>query len=144
MLSTEQSHLIRNSFKLVRRHGEVTALLFYQKLFEMDPSLQRLFTTDIKAQARKLMEMLASAVGLLDEPEQLVSALEALGSRHTGYGVRKEHYDTVGRALISTLETVLKEKFTPEVRSAWLTLYGVIASTMLQGAAKTAKQTGEA
>ena len=59
-------------------------------------------------------------------PEQV----EALAHRHVGYGVRDEHYDKVGEALLWTLERVFGAAFTPEVRNAWATLYGVVAATM--------------
>jgi len=39
----------------------------------------------------------------------------------------------VGSALIWTLESALKEKFTPEIKEAWLSLYKVVQSLMEQG-----------
>jgi len=137
VLSRQQVELIRKSFRHVSRHGDVAALVFYQKLFELDPGLRPLFTTDIKEQSRKLTDMLASAVGMLDEPEKLLPTLEALGARHVNYGVREEHYATVGKALVAMLDMVLKEKLTADVRSAWLALYTIMAETMLRGAART-------
>jgi hemoglobin-like flavoprotein len=74
--------------------------------------------------------MLGAAVGLLERPQQLVPVLESLGKRHAGYGVRNEHYDTVGEALLWTLERGLGTLFTPEVQAAWGSLYGLVATTM--------------
>ena len=51
------------------------------------------------------------------------------------YGVLDRHYDTVGSALIWTLEKGLGSAFTAEVRLAWTTLYGLLASTMARAAA---------
>jgi nitric oxide dioxygenase len=51
--------------------------------------------------------------------------------------VRDEHYDTVGAALLWTLEKGLGPAFTPETKEAWTAVYGLLASTM-QGAAKKA------
>jgi len=39
----------------------------------------------------------------------------------------------VGEALIYTLEMGLKDKFTDEVKEAWVTLYGVVEKFMTQG-----------
>jgi hemoglobin-like flavoprotein len=50
--------------------------------------------------------------------------------------VSDEHYDTVGAALIWTLEKGLGSAFTPEVKDAWTMVYGVLASTMKNAAAK--------
>jgi hemoglobin-like flavoprotein len=61
-----------------------------------------------------------------------------LGARHVGYGVRDEHYATVGTALLWTLEKGLAEEFTPEVRDAWAAAYGLLADVMQMGAADAA------
>lgn len=54
--------------------------------------------------------------------------------RHAGYGVKAEHYATVGAALLWTLEKGLGEGFTPPVREAWSTMYGTVAAVMQQPA----------
>jgi hemoglobin-like flavoprotein len=53
------------------------------------------------------------------------------------YGVTDEHYSSVGRALIWTLERVLGADFTPEVKEAWTTVYNVIADTMKNAKTRT-------
>jgi hemoglobin-like flavoprotein len=52
------------------------------------------------------------------------------GRRHAGYGVNDHDYETVGEALLWTLEQGLGPSFTPEVREAWTTLYRLVADTM--------------
>jgi hemoglobin-like flavoprotein len=85
-------------------------------------------------QADKLMQMIAVAVANLGRHEVLLPALRGLGQRHAGYGVRDEHYDTVGAALIQTLRQGLGVAFTPEVEDAWVEVYGVMAATMKEAA----------
>ncbi|MCW1912599.1 globin domain-containing protein [Luteolibacter sp. GHJ8] len=139
MLTADQIHRVRKSFIQVERQSHVAALVFYQRLFELDPSLRPLFKTDIELQARKLMEMLGAALSLLERPGELTSTLEDLGARHVAYGVKREHYATVGTALLAMLETVLARDFTAETRLAWTDLYALIAETMLRGAAHAAR-----
>jgi Globin len=69
----------------------------------------------------------------LNNLDKLVPAVKALGARHSGYGVTAAHYGIVGEALLWTLERGLGEGFTPEVRSAWAKVYGVLAATMQAG-----------
>ena len=114
------------------------AVLFYRRLFELDPSLESLFKGDMAEQRRKLMQMLTFAVNGLDRLDQLVPVVKDLGRRHVGYGVADGHYATVGSALLWTLETGLGAAFTPEVKDAWTTVYGILATTM-QDAAKEAQ-----
>ena len=133
-MTTEQIHIIRQTFSLVAPMEDSVATVFYRRLFELGPSLRAMFPPSLVEQGRKLMQMLGAAIGMLDRPQQLISVLESLGKRHAGYGVRDEHYDTVGEALLWTLERGLGPLFTPEVKTAWAALYGVVARTMKNAA----------
>ncbi|MGY4831167.1 globin family protein [Sphaerotilaceae bacterium SBD11-9] len=128
------TQLVKESFDLVEPIAPQAADLFYANLFALDPSLQSLFKSDMVAQGEKLMKMIGVAVGLLDKPQVLIPALQSLGRRHADYGVRDEHYDTVGTALLSTLQQGIGVAFTPEVREAWIDVYGVISRTMKEAA----------
>jgi len=139
VLDAEQKHRLRKTFATVERQSQVAALVFYQRLFDLNPMLRPLFKTDIELQAAKLMDMLSTALSLLEKPEELTETLEELGVRHVTYGVRTEHYDTVGAALLAMLSTVLGKDFTPDTRKAWTELYQFIAATMLRGAARVTR-----
>ena len=130
MTETQQQHLIRSTFREVDRISQVFALTFYQRLFESDPRLRALFHNDIEEQSRKLMQFLRQLVESVDHPEDIVPALESLGRRHATYGVREEHYETVGAALLWTFGQVLGRGFTAEARAAWERLYVNVAETM--------------
>jgi hemoglobin-like flavoprotein len=71
----------------------------------------------------------------LSRQEQILPAVEELGRRHSGYGVRPEHYATVGASLLWTLQSGLGEAFTPEVRDAWASAYSLLSSTMQRASA---------
>jgi hemoglobin-like flavoprotein len=134
-MTPQQKQLVQTTFAKVAPIADEAAALFYGRLFEIDPALRPMFTTDLKEQGRKLMAMIAMAVNGLDRLDQLVPAVRQLGARHAGYGVRDEHYDTVAAALVWTLEQGLGGDFTPDVREAWVAVYGVLASTMKDAAA---------
>jgi len=133
-MTPHQIRIVRETFKLIELRAEVTALVFYQRLFALDPSLRPLFRTNIDEQGQKLMQMLGVAVALLEQPFALVPALEALGRRHAGYGVEARHYDTVGTALLETLAECLGSAFNHEVMEAWSALYAIVAGAMQCGA----------
>ncbi len=124
--------LVKDSFRKVVPIADQAAALFYARLFELDPSLRRLFRGDMTEQGRKLMAMIAAAVAALEKLDTLVPAVRALGARHGGYGVTEDHYATVGAALLWTLEKGLGPEFTPEVRAAWVSVYSLLANTMIE------------
>ena len=133
-MNSKQIALVQSSFARVAPIAETAADLFYQRLFDLDPSLRPLFRGDMKDQGKKLMAMLGTVVGGLRQLDRLVPGVRALGARHADYGVRDEHYDTVGAALLWTLEKGLGKAFTPETKEAWTTVYGILATTMKQAA----------
>jgi hemoglobin-like flavoprotein len=129
-MTSEQITSVQTSFALVRPIADTAATLFYDRLFELNPSLRGLFEEDLREQRKKLMAMLATAVDNLHRWDTLAPHVKQLGQRHVGYGVKPADYDTVGSALINTLEKGLGDAFTPSVRDAWLACYTTIAAEM--------------
>ncbi|HEX3140190.1 MAG TPA: globin family protein [Rhizobacter sp.] len=125
---------VRRSFALIEPIAPQAAALFYDNLFTADPSLRRLFQGNMAQQGTRLMTMIGAAVDLLEEPETLTPTLRKLGARHVNYGVRDEHYATVGGALLKTLEQGLGTAYTDEVHAAWVALYRVVSATMMDAA----------
>jgi hemoglobin-like flavoprotein len=132
-VTEKQTELVQTSFDKVKPISDAAAVLFYDELFAMDPSLRSLFKSDMAEQRVKLMAMLATAVTNLGRWESLVPVLRELGRRHRRYGVKSKHYQTVGAALLATLEKGLGKDFTPEVREAWVVCYTSIAREMMEG-----------
>jgi hemoglobin-like flavoprotein len=138
--SRDQIALVQATWQQVTPIADTAARLFYGRLFELEPELRLLFgRTDMDEQRRKLMQMLAVAVAALDRPETLRPALEALGRRHVGYGVKDRHYDLVGAALLWTLEQGLGDEYTRSVRDAWTAVYTTL-STIMQDAAAAGRE----
>ena len=125
--------LVQTSFAKVAPIAGVAADLFYDRLFEIAPDVRRLFPDDLAGQKKKLMTMLGTAVAGLSKPDALLPVVRALGARHGGYGVKAEHFAPIGSALLWTLEKGLAEAFTPDVKAAWVEVYGVLSQTMIGG-----------
>jgi hemoglobin-like flavoprotein len=132
-MNNGQVALVQSSFAMVEPAGDRLADLFYARLFQLDPPLRDLFGADLHEQNRKLMSMLGFLIGGLSDPDTFLPAARELGQRHATYGARPEHYVTVGAALLWTLEAALGDEFTPDVRSAWHTAYGLLSQAMQDG-----------
>ena len=140
-MTPEQVALVQRSFAEVEPIADRAADLFYDRLFERAPAVRPLFPDDMSDQKRKLMQMLETAVKNLHQVEQILPAVEELGRKHVGYGAKPEHYDTVGEALLWTLEQGLGPAFTPPVKAAWASTYQTLAGVM-QAAAAALKAPG--
>lgn len=145
MLSDSEKLLVRDSWRLVVPIADTAADLFYRRLFELRPDLRALFSDDLATQKKKLVAMLNFIVKSLDWPESawreevdeesdLFLVLLALGRRHTDlYRVPDESYDTVGQALLWTLDYALGKKFDEACRAAWTRIYTLSATAMKMG-----------
>ena len=133
-MNNDQINLVQTSFAKVVPISETAAELFYGRLFEIAPEVRPLFKGDMKDQGKKLMATLNVAVQSLTDLPKLVPVLEKLAIGHVPYGVKAEHYDKVGAALLWTLEQGLGESWTPETAEAWTKTYKIVASTMINAA----------
>ena len=129
-MSTEQRRLVCNSFDLARDLSRPFALLFYGKLFEMDPSARALFHNDLTLQGQKLMDMLSAIVESLDDFDFMRSKLAELGRKHASYGVRLEQYGTLVTALLWTLGQALGGDFDAPTREAWKAALAAVGEAM--------------
>lgn len=135
-MTPKQVQLVQETFAEIVPTAEQAAALFYERLFTLDPSVRPLFRSNLQGQGKKLMAALALVVQGLDRPEQIVAAVRHLGTRHVGYGVQAQDYDTVGEALLWSLGEGLGERFTEEVAAAWRAAYRILADLMLEAAAE--------
>jgi nitric oxide dioxygenase len=133
-MNPTQIKLVQESFAKVAPISETAAVIFYDRLFEVAPSVKAMFPVDMTEQRKKLMMVLAAVVGGLGNLESILPAASALAKRHVSYGAKPEHYPVVGGALLYTLEKGLGEAWTPELASAWTAAYGTLSGYMISEA----------
>lgn len=131
MLESYQVRQLQTSFAEVLRWPDIAADHFYGELFNRSPEMRIFFKEDLLAQRSALIDSLELAVSGAATPDHFFGYVEDLGRRHAGYGVRREHYDSAGVALIWMLEQVLGDGFTDDTRETWETFWERIARTMI-------------
>ena len=133
-MTLDQVKLVQQSFAKVAPISEPAAVLFYDRLFEIAPSVRALFPDDLTEQRKKLMATLAFVVNGLGNLESVLPAASALATRHVSYGAKREHYPVVGAALLWTLEKGLGDGWTGEIADAWTAAYGTLSGFMISEA----------
>jgi len=157
--SDQTKSAVEESWEKVQAHGSaIVGELLYRHTFRMDPQAMDLFPLHVRqkykewsadeiaeeeadiwqsAALKKLFSKWVNAIGCtvagLHNMNKLVPMLTKLGARHMNYGVAEERWQVVGKALQCTLQEILKEDYTPEVQTAWVTVYNFMASVMIQG-----------
>jgi hemoglobin-like flavoprotein len=134
-MTPDQRRLVKQTYEPVRELAGPLALLFYGRLFELDPSARRLFHNDLALQGRKLMDTLDLLVASLDDFDALRDRLCALGQRHRGYGVRPDQYTAVVSAFLWALGQALGPDFDAPTREAWREVLMAVSRTMQEASA---------
>lgn len=143
-MTADQIRCVRLGYALIEPDAPDAFAMFYCNLFAGDPALRPLFKGDMLVQSERLMDAVGRMLDLLDRPAELQLLLHRLGARHRGFGVRSEHFDSVGRAMARTLEQALGAAFDTGMRQAWAALHDLIARTMLDGLQAGAARPAEA
>ena|SRR5690349_5978776 len=131
-MTEKQIQLVKESWSLVVPISDVAGDLFYNRLFEVAPSVRSMFKGDMRQQSRKLMGMLAMIVSKLDALETLLDEIKMLAQRHDKYGAKPAHYQVVGECLIWTLATGLGEKWNKETEESWIAAYTILSGAMIK------------
>jgi len=140
MITDAQVALVQPSFSHVVPIADTAGMLFYERVFTLAPGTRAMFADDIAPQATRAMAAVKTAVDGLGDSGALAPFLVRLGARHVRYGVRPEHFDVAGEALLWTLEQGLGELFTADVRDAWAAAWDLIAAAMGEGLRRAATE----
>lgn len=135
-LTAKQIKLVEDSWDFVITNTSEAGAIFYGRLFQQSPHLRSLFKENTREQERKLVSMIAFAVSHLNNLESVMADVQALGTRHKGYGVKDEYFNDVAAALLWTLEQALGNQWNDEVKEAWTALYLTLAGIMMKAPAK--------
>ena len=63
VMTPDECRLVRQTFPLLRDYEVSLALLFYGKLFELDPGARKLFHSDLAVQSQKLLDVIRTNAG---------------------------------------------------------------------------------
>ena len=133
-LTSSQRARVRETLETLGPQIEPVALLFYGRLFELDPSARRLFHIDLAIQSRKIMDTLDSIAKSLEQFDVLSERLADLGRKHASYGVRPGQYESVSNALLWALSQALGPDFDRPTREAWRLTLAHVCEAMQRGA----------
>ena len=126
--------IIKNSWSYLINQSDEVGLLFYEKLFELDPGLKPMFHNDMEKQIQKLMDMITFMVTRLQTMTDIENDIDALALRRVKYGVRNEHYQIMGEALLWALQNSLGNMWDDDTNNAWIELYNFLALSMTRSA----------
>lgn len=133
MLTEKEIKLIKKNWKSLQGINPVLiGDVFYRKLFIDFPQAKRMFKISREEQAAKLIDMLNTIIVRLQRINELTDDITQMAKRHVEYGVKDEHYQYVGNALIWTLKQASRDEWNEELENAWIKCYTFLADTMIK------------
>jgi len=137
MLSEASKETVRATLPAVGAAiGDITTL-FYRKMFDAHPELERdLFNRGNQRQGEQ-QKALAGAVAafatlqLDPDPARVDAILSRIAHKHASLGITADQYWIVHKHLFEAIVEVLGEAVTPEVASAWDEVYWLMANTLI-------------
>lgn len=125
---------LATSFDLIAPRGQELVDRFYTRLFEVAPEVEPLFArVDMERQKQSLLNTLIVLRESLEDLDDVIPDLEALGARHAGWGVKAEYYPMVGQVLLESMANIGGPDWRPSYTDAWADAYGVVKDVMLRG-----------
>jgi hemoglobin-like flavoprotein len=134
-MTPNQITIVESTLERARTDMVELAADFYRRLFEAEPHLRQLFTSDPAEQRRKFAEQLQSIGCAIRDCDSFTADAADLGRRHRDYGVRPRDYALAGHPLLEALAAALGPEWTDEVEMAWLRAYNLTVEAMMAGAA---------
>lgn len=136
MLTEAQLVVVRDTLPAVGAAIDEITPIFYRRLFEAHPDLERdLFNRGnqaVGAQQRSLAASIAMyATAVIDDEVSARSMLERVANKHASLGVAPVQYPVVYEHLFAAIAQVLGDAVTPAVAEAWTALYWQLADELI-------------
>ncbi|WP_072691425.1 globin domain-containing protein [Rhodococcus marinonascens] len=137
MLSPTSTEVIRATLPVVGAAISDITTLFYRKMFDAHPELERdLFNRGNQAQGEQqkaLAGAIAAFAALQLEPDQarVDLILSRIANKHASLGIEPAQYAIVHKHLFEAIVEVLGDAVTPEVAAAWDEVYWLMAQTLI-------------
>ncbi|KAF2765625.1 globin-like protein [Teratosphaeria nubilosa] len=133
-LTSSQVQTIKATVPVLQEHGNTITTVFYANLLRENPELNNVFNNANQRnnhQAQALAGSLYAYATYIDDSGVLSPAVEKICQKHASLYIRPEHYDIVGKYLLSAMGEVLGAALTQEILDAWAAAYWQLAKIMI-------------
>ncbi|WP_041598460.1 NO-inducible flavohemoprotein [Hahella chejuensis] len=134
MLDSNTIATIKATIPVLESGGVAITEHFYRRLFSHNPELLNIFNSSHQhsgGQQVALFNAIAAYAKHIETPEALAGAIERIAHKHTSFNIQPAQYDIVGHHLLETLQELLGDTFTPEIRDAWAKAYQFLAGVFI-------------
>jgi hemoglobin-like flavoprotein len=133
-VTPDQLAAICNSFDKALSMAPDFGARFYQRLSRDHPQTLVIFSAvNMASQHTRFVGMLSIVLHRMKDNRPVTPLLQDLGRQHGRYGVRDEHFEGFGAALIEVVSELLGSEFDAAIRQSWIEVYEEITGRMKSG-----------
>jgi len=140
--TVEMKAIVRKTWENLAAYGSlILGELLFRNFFRLDPDAVQLFpfrresnlfeSPMFRETSRNLVDALSSAFASQQLSPGTPQILQQLGICQVSCDALKQHYKTLGQALLLTVRAGLQDAFTHEVEIAWTSIYSFMAAAMV-------------
>lgn len=122
---------LRRDLAQIEAQAGHAGLCFFAHLARLDPALAGLFPRSDDARTQTLLGLLRALCDGAGDAATARSECRRLGRDYAALGLREDHYDPLGTALLIALHELLGGAFTARAEDAWAGIYGEFAEGMI-------------
>lgn len=127
-----QIQLIQQQWEWLKPDAKIIGRSLYNKLFVAAPFIRHLFNDDITEQSCKMAAVITFVVSKLHRLNDILPDIRDIGAKHSRYVIPSVQYDLIGNCLMETLRESTGDKWTIELQGAWITLYEILKTNMIE------------
>jgi len=132
-ISKEEIRLIQKCWFAMSNHAQSIIASFYQELFEQYPHYRQHFTSDLRVQGAKLLQMINIIINGIDVWEKLEPEMIKLGEYHGRItDFTAEDYNNISNTLIKVICRFKGESDLTTIQ-AWQKAFALVSEAMLRG-----------
>lgn len=145
-LTTEETKIIRSSWKLMQKKIDQCGAETFLRLFEQHPDTKAIFrkfqgidllaleqSIEIKEHGGRVMKIVDEVVHVIDSPNKVWDLLISLGKIHFGYGAVPMYFDLMGPHFVIAVRSCLENDWYEALEYHWLALFNIIVYAMKFG-----------
>lgn len=127
-MTEAEIQLIQSTYSQIKATSTRMASFFYNRLSELDASLESIFEEDRQNHGIAFSLLLGKAVDLLNNPEEMLAELSVHKAAWIKFKRSDEAINTIGSSFIDTLSFAFGNEFKPAVLNAWANGFKTYAS----------------
>lgn len=133
-MDARQILMVRTSYAFFKPCGTAIVAEVVRNLTDHHPAVRAILPDDTAPLHRKWFDTLGQVVEHADRFSRLHAPLAEIGRRAAAAGAQSGHYRIIRNELLSSMEELAADDWTPALRRAWALLLDAAVGAMLAGA----------